>query len=102
MTLMTGYANLGDAVANATPMKVVAAIVTSIRSQCAGTAAGSAIATRHMDRLQGGNRSFEVMHLAAIKVQPQRDAVALYDDMPFAGLPSPGTADFVAPFFAFT
>ena len=81
---------LRNAVANATALQVVAklaAIIAAVRRQSAWTASGAPVASRHLDRRQSGDGGLEVMNFASLQMQPQRDAVSVYNDMSFTGLP---------------
>jgi|SRR5450631_2661167 len=100
-----GTATGRNAVADATGSKIVAernAVVAFVGGQATGPDAGTSPASRHANRLKCGQGSLEVMDSAAVKMQPQRNALAIDDDVTLARQPRSRDADFVAPFLALT
>jgi len=78
------------------------AVVSLVGGQSGWAGAWPSIASRHPNRVQGGNGRFEVVNIAGVQMQSNGQTIAIDHHMALAGYARPGGTDFVAPFFAFT
>lgn len=78
------------------------AVVSLVGGQSGGSGARASVASRHPDRVQGGNGRLEVVNIARVQMQSDGQAIAIDHYMALTGYARSGGAGFVAPFFAFT
>ena len=95
----------GNAVTDTSRGEIVSkrdTVIAFVGGQAAGSNAGTAPASRHANGLQRGQGRLEIVNRAAVKMQSQRDALAIDDDVTLARQARSRDTDFVAPFLALT